>query len=117
MRSLVFSTSGTESGSSDPPSELPWAVKKVKLPEFSGFDPQSWIQKANLYFDINNAADDIHLHLVKLSMIGVAQHWFTILTQVRPFLTWIEFQSKLLQCFSGLEIQNPYEQLAYAGEF
>ncbi|KAL8255039.1 hypothetical protein R6Q59_033260 [Mikania micrantha] len=49
------SLSGTESGSSDPPSELPWAVKKVKLPEFSGFDPQSWIQKANLYFDINNA--------------------------------------------------------------
>jgi hypothetical protein len=31
---------------------LPWAVKKVKLPEFSGFDPQGWIQKANLYFDM-----------------------------------------------------------------
>ncbi|KAD4180100.1 hypothetical protein E3N88_28691 [Mikania micrantha] len=37
---LVFSTSGVNSSSSDPSSGLPWAVKKVKLPEFSGFDPQ-----------------------------------------------------------------------------
>jgi hypothetical protein len=45
-------------------------------------------------------------------MTGVAQHWFTILTQVRPSLTWIEFQSELLQRFSDLDIQNPYEHLA-----
>ncbi|KAD5317080.1 hypothetical protein E3N88_17026 [Mikania micrantha] len=45
-------------------------------------------------------------------MIGVAQHWYKVLTQVRPSLTWTEFQSELLHCFSGLEIQNPYEQLA-----
>lgn len=39
----------------DPPlfdqksSGLPWSVKKIKLPEFNGFDPQGWIQKATLF--------------------------------------------------------------------
>jgi hypothetical protein len=96
----------------DPPTYLPWVVKKVKLPEFSGFDPQGWINKANLYFDINGTSDELRLRLAQLSMVGVAQHWFTIITQVRPSLSWLEFQSELLQRFSGLEVQNPYEQLA-----
>ncbi|MFS7888928.1 putative nucleotidyltransferase, Ribonuclease H [Helianthus anomalus] len=96
----------------DQPSGLPWAVKKIKLPEFSGFDPQGWITKANLYFGINNTPDELRLQLAQLSMVGVAQHWFTIITQVHDSLTWTEFQGELLQRFSGLEIQNPYEQLA-----
>ncbi|KAJ9541834.1 LOW QUALITY PROTEIN: hypothetical protein OSB04_028340 [Centaurea solstitialis] len=25
---------------------FPWAAKKIKLPEFSGFDPRGWIKKA-----------------------------------------------------------------------
>ncbi|KAJ0468340.1 hypothetical protein HanIR_Chr14g0695511 [Helianthus annuus] len=54
---IVFSTSDPTSGPSYPPSGLPWVVKKVKLFEFSGFDPQGWIQKENLYFDFNHTAD------------------------------------------------------------
>ncbi|KAD4585314.1 hypothetical protein E3N88_22915 [Mikania micrantha] len=96
----------------DRPTGLPWAVKKVKLPEFSGFDPQGWIQKANLYFDINHTPDELRIRLAQLSMVGVAQHWFTIITQVRESLSWVDFQAELLQRFSGLEIHNPYEQLA-----
>ncbi|KAK1407718.1 hypothetical protein QVD17_39342 [Tagetes erecta] len=93
-------------------SGLPWAVKKVMLPEFSGFDPQGWIKKANLFFDLNQTSMDSRVQLAQLSMIGVAQHWFTIITQVRPSLSWLEFQSELLHRFTGLAIQNPYEQLA-----
>lgn len=33
---------------------LPWVAKKIKLPKFSGFDPQGSISKAELYFDICN---------------------------------------------------------------
>ncbi|KAJ0680888.1 hypothetical protein HanPI659440_Chr16g0629461 [Helianthus annuus] len=110
---IVFSTFGPKSGSSDPPSGLPWAVKKVHLPEFSGFDPQGWIQKANLFFDLNQTTPDAsRLQLAQLSMIGAAQHRFTIINQVHPSLTWLQFQSELLQRFAGLSIQNPYEQLA-----
>ncbi|KAD5960576.1 hypothetical protein E3N88_12048 [Mikania micrantha] len=93
-------------------SPLPWAVKKVKLPEFSGFDPQGWIKKVNLYFDINQIPDDLRLKLAQLSMQGVAQHWFTMVTQVHDSMSWTEFQTELLQRFSRLEIHNPYEQLA-----
>ncbi|KAJ0483065.1 putative retrotransposon gag domain-containing protein [Helianthus annuus] len=110
--SIVFSKFGPKSGSSDPPSGLPWTVKKVHLPEFSGFDPQGWIQKANLFFDLNQTPDASRLQLAQLSMIGAAQHWFTIINQVHPSLTWLQFQSELLQRFTGLSIQNPCEQLA-----
>ncbi|KAD5803551.1 hypothetical protein E3N88_14911 [Mikania micrantha] len=96
----------------DRPTGLPWAMKKVQLPEFSGFDTQGWIQKANLYFDINHTPDELRIRLAQLSMVGVAQHWFTIITQVRESFSWVDFQAELLQRFSGLEIHNPYEQLA-----
>ncbi|KAM0062292.1 putative retrotransposon gag domain-containing protein [Helianthus debilis subsp. tardiflorus] len=109
---IVFSTLDPKSDSSDPPSGLPWAVKKVHLPEFSGFDPQGWIRKANLFFDLNQTPEASRLQLAQLSMIGAAQHWFTIINQVHPSLTWFQFQSELLQRFTGLSIQNPYEQLA-----
>ncbi|KAJ0575688.1 hypothetical protein HanIR_Chr05g0215621 [Helianthus annuus] len=91
---------------------LPYAVKKVKLPEFNGFDPQGWITKACLYFEINETPDNLRLKLIQLSMTGVAQSWFTVLTQLRPAITWPDFQGELLLRFSGLEIHNPYEQLA-----
>ncbi|KAD0260903.1 hypothetical protein E3N88_44541 [Mikania micrantha] len=45
-------------------------------------------------------------------MQGVAQHWFTVVTQVYESLSWFEFQSEMMQQFSGLEIHHPYEQLA-----
>ncbi|MFS7982719.1 putative retrotransposon gag domain-containing protein [Helianthus anomalus] len=108
----VFTSSGSKSDPAGDTLLLPWAVKKVKLPEFSGFDPQGWFQKATLYFEINNTAENLRLRLAQLSMCGVAQQWFTNLTQVRPSLTWLDFQSELLQRFSGLDIQNPYEHLA-----
>ncbi|KAD4585733.1 hypothetical protein E3N88_23334 [Mikania micrantha] len=108
----VFSNPDNQGDSGERPTGVPWAVKKVKLPEFSGFDPQGWIQKVNLYFDINDTPDELRLRLAQLSMVGVAQHWFTIIIQVRESLSWGDFQSELLQRFSGLEIQNPYEQLA-----
>lgn len=103
---------GDTEGSPKPQEGLPWAVKKIQLPEFYGFDPQGWIQKAKLYFDINGTPAHLRIRLAQLSMTGVAQHWFTIVTQVHTQLTWEHFQEELLQRFSGLEIQNPYEQLA-----
>ena len=45
-------------------------------------------------------------------MIGVAQHWFSIVSEIYMPLLWDWFTKELLQGFSGLEIQNPYEQLA-----
>lgn len=95
-----------------PSSTLPWAAKKIKLPEFFGFDPQGWIQKALLFFEINNIDDSLRIRLAQLSMSGVATHWFTILHQIHHPLTWEIFQSELLRRFSGLDIHNPYEQLA-----
>ncbi|XP_024987940.1 uncharacterized protein LOC112522856 [Cynara cardunculus var. scolymus] len=64
--------SGSGGGSQD---GLPWAVKKIKLPEFCGFNPRGGFKKP---------------------------------TSTSKLM----FHGELLQRFSGLEIQNPYEQLS-----
>ncbi|KAL6581229.1 hypothetical protein OROMI_007152 [Orobanche minor] len=91
---------------------LPWAVKKISLPDFYGFDPQGWLQKAAIYFDINGTPPHLRLRLAQLSMTGVATHWFTIVKDLYDPLSWEQFQTELLQRFSGLDIQNPFEQLS-----
>ncbi|KAL4563179.1 hypothetical protein LXL04_027215 [Taraxacum kok-saghyz] len=96
-----------------PNSTIPWAVKKVKLPEFYGYDPQGWIQKASLYFDINGiSSSELRVRLAQLSMTGVATHWFTIVKELYDPLLWDHLQAELLERFSGLDVQNPYEQLS-----
>ncbi|KAL6578234.1 hypothetical protein OROMI_010562 [Orobanche minor] len=105
------SSGGVMLQKSEPPGDM-WAVKKVKLPDFSGFDPQGWLQKANLYFELNRTPPHLRIRLAQLSMVGVASHWFTIVNQIYNPLSWEQFQSELLQRFSGLDLHNPYEQLA-----
>ncbi|KAJ9554042.1 hypothetical protein OSB04_018087 [Centaurea solstitialis] len=93
-------------------SGLPWAAKKVKLPEFSGFDPRGWITKAELFFEIHGTPPELRICLAQLSMTGVAQHWFSVVKGIYDPLNWDQLKRELLQRFSGLEIQNPYEQLS-----
>ena len=88
------------------------AAKKVKLPEFGGYDPRGWISKAELYFEIHGTAPELRIRLAQLSMTGVAQHWFSVVRNIHDNLSWEQFTRELLQQFRGLEIQNPYEQLA-----
>ncbi|KAL4577127.1 hypothetical protein LXL04_013230 [Taraxacum kok-saghyz] len=95
-----------------PPTTLPWAAKKIQLPDFSGFDPQGWIQKASLYFEIHGIPPHLRIRLAQISMTGVATHWFSILKDLYDPLTWERFCTELLQRFSGLDIHNPFEQLA-----
>ncbi|XP_024991426.1 syntaxin-81 isoform X2 [Cynara cardunculus var. scolymus] len=45
-------------------------------------------------------------------MCGVAQHWFAVVKEIHGELTWEQLTQELLQRFSGLEIQNPYERLS-----
>ncbi|KAJ9548009.1 hypothetical protein OSB04_020552 [Centaurea solstitialis] len=91
---------------------FPWAAKKVKLPEFSGFDPRGWITKAELFFEIHGTHPTLRIGLAQLSMSGVAQHWFSVVKGIYDPLSWDQLKQELLQRFSGLEIQNPYEQLS-----
>lgn len=88
------------------------AAKKIKLPEFFGFDPRGWIAKAELYFEIHGTSPELRTRLAQLSMSGVAQHWFLVVKDIHVNLSWEQLTQELLQRFSGLEIQNPYEQLS-----
>ncbi|KAL4583236.1 hypothetical protein LXL04_007804 [Taraxacum kok-saghyz] len=91
------------------PPPLPWAVKKIKLPEFAAFDPQGWLQKALLYFEINEAWFQKAPHLKG----GFRKLHISI---PDPFSAiehgWGGLALELLLRFSGMEVQNPYEQLA-----
>ncbi|KAD2393615.1 hypothetical protein E3N88_40592 [Mikania micrantha] len=106
----LFSPSNSNFDSIQVPMGVPKAVTQLQLPEFNGIDPHGWLQQANLYFDFNNTPDELRLHLIQFRMVGVAHHWFTALTQIWESITWLEFQSELLQRFNGFEIPTPYEQ-------
>lgn len=68
--------------------------------------------KAETYFEIHGTPPEIQVRLARLSMGGVVQHWFSIVEEVYESLTWSQLKQELLQRFSGLEIQNPFEQLS-----
>ncbi|KAD5508517.1 hypothetical protein E3N88_16220 [Mikania micrantha] len=106
----IFYSSGSNSTSIDRPPTLPWAVQKVQLPDFDGYDPQGWLQQANHYFDFHNISDELRLLFVQFRMVGVAQHWFTAISQIWESMTWPEFQSELLQRFGSFAIPHPSEQ-------
>ncbi|KAJ1411581.1 Retrotransposon gag domain [Sesbania bispinosa] len=64
-------------------------TKRVKLPQFDGVDSRGWY-----------------------AWMALRYNWFTILLEVYPELTWDHFKVELMERFSGLEVQNPYEELA-----
>ena len=49
-------------GSSQDESRL--SSKKVKLPMFEGNDPMAWIARVEIYFDVQNTTDAMHVKLV-----------------------------------------------------
>ncbi|KAL4568275.1 hypothetical protein LXL04_023883 [Taraxacum kok-saghyz] len=67
----------------------------------------------SLLVDINGiSSSELRVRLAQLSMTGVATHWFTIVKELYDPLLWDQLQSELLERFSGLDVQNSYEQLS-----
>lgn len=81
-------------GSSQDESRL--SNKKLKLPMFEGDDPMAWIARAEIYFDVQNTTDAMHVKLVWLSMEGPTIHWFSPLMETEGELSWEKLKKSLI---------------------
>jgi hypothetical protein len=88
------------------------AGKKVKLPLFDGEDPVAWITRAEIYFDVQNTADDMRVKLARLSMEGSTIHWFNLLMETEDLLTWERLKKALIARYGGRRLENPFEELS-----
>ncbi|KAJ1390107.1 Retrotransposon gag domain [Sesbania bispinosa] len=87
-------------------------AKRVELPSFEGSDPRGWLTRAETYFQIHQTRPEMRILMAQVCMEGQVVHWFTILLEVYPEISWEQFKREFVERFSGLDIQNPYEELA-----
>lgn len=88
------------------------AGKKVKLPVFEGDDPVAWITRAEIYFDVQNTADEMRVKLARLNMEGSTIHWFNLLLETEDDLTWEKLKKALIARYGGRRLENPFEELS-----
>ncbi|CAJ2649147.1 unnamed protein product [Trifolium pratense] len=88
------------------------AGKKVKLPLFEGDDPVAWITCAEIYFDVQQTADDMRVKLSRLSMEGPTIHWFNLLMETEDNLSWEKLKKALIARYGGMRLENPFEELS-----
>ncbi|KAJ1424211.1 putative retrotransposon gag domain-containing protein [Sesbania bispinosa] len=93
----------SSSGEASEVDDLRLLAKRVELPPFEGADPQGWLTKAETYFRIHQTHTEHRIPMAQVCMDGPVVHWFTILTEVYPDITWEQFEVELLARFSGLE--------------
>lgn len=93
-------------------SESRLAGKKVKLPVFEGEDPVAWITRAEIYFDVQNAPEDLRVKLTRLSMEGPTIHWFNLLMETEDELSWEKLKRALIARYGGRRLENPFEELS-----
>ncbi|CAJ2641852.1 unnamed protein product [Trifolium pratense] len=88
------------------------AGKKVKLPLFEGDDPVAWITRAEIYFNVQQTADDMRVKLSRLSMEGPTIHWFNLLMETEDNLSWEKLKKALIERYGGRRLENPFEELS-----
>lgn len=81
--------------------EFRLAVRKVKLSMFDGNDPRGWITYAETYFSVQQTSPQVKVSLAQICMEGNCLHWFTILLEAKPALTWENLKEELLLRYSG----------------
>jgi len=84
----------------------------VKLPLFDGDDPVAWITRAEIYFDVQNTLEDLHVKLKRLSMEGPTIHWFNLLMEMKDELSWEKLKRALIARYGGRRLENPFEEFS-----
>lgn len=74
-------------------------IRKIKMPIFSGTDPDGWLFHAERYFDINGLTEQQKLGAVGVSLDGDALSWLQWIEARMPFQNWQKFRHQLLLRF------------------
>ncbi|KAA0057273.1 hypothetical protein IC582_010045 [Cucumis melo] len=70
--------------------------KKVKMPVFSGEDPDSWLFRAEKYFQIHKLTESEKILVFTISFDGPALNWYRSQEERDKFLSWANLKERLL---------------------
>ncbi|KAL0536628.1 hypothetical protein IC582_025586 [Cucumis melo] len=73
--------------------------KKVEMPVFAGEDPDSWLFRAERYFQIHKLSDSEKMLVSTISFDGPALHWYRSQEEREKFLSWSNLKERLLVRF------------------
>ncbi|KAA0036991.1 ty3-gypsy retrotransposon protein [Cucumis melo var. makuwa] len=78
--------------------------KKVEMPVFTGNDPDSWLFRADRYFQIHKLTDAEKMTVSIISFDGPALDWFRSQEQRNKFADWSNLKSRLLERFRSIQV-------------
>lgn len=71
------------------------------MPVVNGDDPNSWLFRANRYFQLYKVTDYKKLTVVVVSLEGEVLNWYRELEDCKPFKDWKDFKIRLLERFQS----------------
>ncbi|KAL4025181.1 hypothetical protein IC575_013559 [Cucumis melo] len=70
--------------------------KKIEMPVFTGEDPDSWLFRAERYFQIHKLTDSEKMLVSTISFDGPALNWFRSQEERDKFTSWSNMKERLL---------------------
>ena len=78
-----------------------YKYQKLKIPIFSGENPDGWLLSAERFFDLHKYSEANRLETVVVTFKGDALLWYQWESKHRAILTWIELRRLLLKQFQA----------------
>lgn len=74
-------------------------VRKMELPLFEGKDAESWIYRAEHYFELHHFSEEAKLRAVKICLSGPALIWLKTEERREKIESWLELRAMMLNRF------------------
>ena len=81
------------------------------MPVFTGNDPDSWLFRADRYFQIHKLTDAEKMTVSVISFDGPTLDWFRSQEQHNKFTDWSNLKSKLLERFRSIREGSLYDKI------
>ncbi|KAL4037971.1 hypothetical protein IC575_001574 [Cucumis melo] len=75
--------------------------KKLEMPVFNGENPESWIYRAEHYFDINELADEEKVKVAVVSFGPDAVNWFRWSNNRKKISSWEDLKKRMFEHFKA----------------
>ncbi|TYK06549.1 transposon Tf2-1 polyprotein isoform X1 [Cucumis melo var. makuwa] len=84
--------------------------KKVEMPVFAGEDPDSWLFRAERYFQIHKLSDSEKMLVSTISFDGPALNWYRSQEEREKFTSWANLKERLLVRFRSSRDEKVLER-------
>ena len=75
--------------------------KKLEMPVFNGENPESWIYRAEHYFEINKLAGEEKVKVAVVSFRSDALNWFLWSNNRKKMMSWEDLKRRMFEHFKA----------------